>query len=427
MKGRSLLTEVESKEVLAVYGIPVAETRLATNAEEAVAVAAGLGYPVVVKLHSHTITYKTDVGGVQLNLPDAEAVRQAYRSIQAAVREQRGIEHFDGVSVQPMINYAGYEVIIGSSTDPQFGPVLVFGLGGQLVEVLRDCALGLPPLNATLARRMVEQTPIYEALKGVRGRQPVDLAALEQLLVRFSQLVVEQPRIKEVDVNPLLASPQQLIALDARIVLHDPALTEDELPRPAIRPYPQQYVSSWQTRDGVPLTIRPIQPEDEPPMVRFHQTLSEETVHARYFSYLQLVERTAHERLTRVCFIDYDRVMALAPSTPIQRRGRGRSSPWGTPQLRQLRCRVRPTAENEFGARSPRREAEYSGTYAMLPSDHSHGTRTPSRAGTSVQTLTASLSFTSVTPGTDQAAFSTSFRSLQLCTFPLSVTLPSWV
>jgi acetyltransferase len=213
--------------------------------------------------------------------------------------------------VQPMINYAGYELILGSSSDPQFGPVLLFGLGGQLVEVLRDRVLGLPPLNTTLARRMMERTRIYEALKGVRGRRPVDLTALEALLVRFSQLVVEQPWIREIDVNPLLASPEQLIALDARIVLHDHALAETDLPRPAIRPYPRQYASGWTTRDGAPVTIRPIRPEDEPLMVRFHQALSDETVHARYFSLLKLDERTAHERLARVCFIDYDRVMAL--------------------------------------------------------------------------------------------------------------------
>jgi acetyltransferase len=310
-EGRSLLTEVESKEILAAYGIPVAETRVAADSDAAVGAADAIGYPVVLKLYSHTITHKTDVGGVRLNLPDADAVRLAYRSIEDAVRERIGTEPFEGVSVQPMINYTGYELILGSSTDPQFGPVLLFGLGGQLVEVLRDRALGLPPLNTTLARRMMERTRIHEALAGVRGRRAVDLTALEALLVRFSQLVVEQPRIREIDVNPLLASPEQLIALDARIVLHDPALTESELPHPAIRPYPRQYATAWEARDGAPVIIRPIRPEDEPLMVRFHQALSDETVHARYFSLLKLGERTAHERLARVCFIDYDRVMAL--------------------------------------------------------------------------------------------------------------------
>src|SRR5262249_37949517 len=156
-----------------------------------------------------------------------------------------GAEHFCGVTVQAMVQLDGYELIIGSSLDPQFGPVLLFGAGGQLVEVFRDRALALPPLTATLARRMMEQTRIYKALQGVRGRTPVDLAALEQILVRFSQLVLEQRWIREMDVNPLLAAPEQLIALDARVVLHDPDVIEELLPKPAIRPYPTQYALPW--------------------------------------------------------------------------------------------------------------------------------------------------------------------------------------
>jgi acetyltransferase len=205
----------------------------------------------------------------------------------------------------------GYEIILGSSIDPQFGPVLLFGTGGQLVEVFKDRALGLPPLNATLARRMIEQTKIYTALKGVRGRAPVNLAALEELLVRFSQLVVEQKWIAEIDINPLLASPEKLIALDARVVLHKPEITADKLPKPAIRPYPTQYVSPWKLKNGKPVTIRPIRPEDEPLMVKFHEGLSEESVYHRYFSSLKLTQRIAHERLTRICFNDYDREIAL--------------------------------------------------------------------------------------------------------------------
>ncbi len=158
---------------------------------------------------------------------------------------------------------------------------------------------------------MMEQTKIYTALKGVRGRTPVDLAALEQLLVRFSELVVEQRWIKEIDINPLLASPERLLALDARVVLHGREVAEDKLPRPAIRPYPAQYAGEWTMKDGTPVTIRPIRPEDEPLMVKFHETLSERSVYMRYFQPLKLSTRTAHERLTRICFIDYDREMAL--------------------------------------------------------------------------------------------------------------------
>jgi acetyltransferase len=316
--GRILLTEVEAKQVLAAYGIPTVQTQTATSEEEAIQHAEAIGYPVVLKLLSETITHKTDVGGVQLHLADAQAVRRAYQNIESSVREKVGAQHFQGVTVQPMvpIDRDGYELILGSAVDPQFGPVLLFGLGGQLVEVFRDRALALPPLNTTLARRMMEQTRIYTALQGVRGREPVDLAALEQILVRFSQLVAEQRWIKEIDINPLLASPMQqgrsgLIALDARIVLHEPTLSESNLPKLSIRPYPTQYVAAWAMKDGTEVTIRPIRPEDEPLLVQFHKTLSEESVYFRYFHLIKLSQRVAHERLTRICFIDYDREMAL--------------------------------------------------------------------------------------------------------------------
>lgn len=306
--GRTLLTEVESKSILAAYGIPVVHTEVAASAEEAVACARRMKYPVVLKLQSETITHKSDVGGVRLNLNDDAAVRTAYHAIETAVLESAGEGHFQGVSVQRMAAADGYELILGSSIDSQFGPVLLFGTGGQMVEVFRDRALGLPPLNTTLARRMMEQTKIYTALKGVRGRKPVDLAQLEQLLVTFSRLVVEQPSIQEIDINPLLASADGFVALDARVVLHS---GETDLPRPAIRPYPIQYVHPWTLKSGMEVLIRPIRPEDEPLMVRFHEPLSERSVYLRYFHMLGLGQRIAHERLSRICFVDYDREIAL--------------------------------------------------------------------------------------------------------------------
>jgi len=309
--GRTLLNEMESKEILRLYGIPTVPTWPAKTVAEAVARAEQLGHPVVLKLYSETITHKSDVGGVKLNLNSAAEVRKAYHAIESAAIAQAGRASFMGVTVQPMIRQEGYELIIGSSVDPQFGPVLLFGSGGQLVEVYRDRALGLPPLNTTLAHRLMEQTRIYRALKGVRGRGAVDLPALQSLLVRFSQLVVEQPRISEIDINPLLASREQLLALDARMVLHGPQLEDDELPRTAIRPYPSQYISRWKMKDTGEVLIRPIRPEDEPLMVRFHGTLSESTVYLRYFHMEKVDSRIAHERLIRKCFIDYDREMAL--------------------------------------------------------------------------------------------------------------------
>ncbi len=310
-EGRTLLTEFESKQVFAAYGIPTVETHIATSAAEAIECANKIGYPVVLKLYSETITHKTDVGGVKLNLGSMEAVGDAYCAIETAVQEKAGGEHFQGVTVQAMIKLDGYELIVGSSIDPQFGPVLLFGTGGQLVEVFKDRSLGLPPLNTTLARRMMEQTKIYKALQGIRGRDPVDIAAIEQLMVRFSQLIVEQPWIKETDINPLLVSPERIIALDARVVLHDPDSDPEELPRPAIRPYPTQYITSWSMKNGTSVRIRPIRPEDEPLVVKFHETLSDRSVYFRYFHLLKLSRRVSHERLARICFIDYDREMAL--------------------------------------------------------------------------------------------------------------------
>ena len=321
-QGRAILTEFEAKEVFKAYGIPVVETRIATSAAEAVEHAKALGYPVVLKLHSETITHKTDVGGVQLNLGDATAVERAYQGIEESVAKKAGPGHFDGVTVQRMVRSSGaYELILGSSIDSQFGPVLLFGAGGQLVEVFHDRSLAIPPLNTTLARRMMEQTKIYKALHGVRGRKPVDLAALERLLVRFSQLVMEQPWIKEIDINPLLVSSDDIVALDARIILHDKDTPAEKLPKLAIRPYPSHYARTMEM-DGKPAVhIRPIRPEDEPLIVGFHGTLSERSVYMRYFAWMKLGQRTSHERLTRICFIDYDRQIALVAETRNERTG----------------------------------------------------------------------------------------------------------
>jgi acetyltransferase len=309
--GRTLLTEYESKQILTLCGIPAVETRMARSPDEAAAAAAAIGFPVVVKLHSETITHKTDVGGVKLNLPDTEAVRAAFRAIETSVAERAGRDRFQGVTVQPMWNARGYELIVGSATDAQFGPVVAFGSGGELVEVYRDRALALPPLNTTLAHRLLEQTLIFKALRGVRGRQAVDIGALEALLVRFSRLIVDNPAIKEADINPLVASAEGIMALDARFVLHDSSVGPSALPTAAIRPYPVQYVSPWTMKDGTPVILRPIRPEDEPLVVKFHEALSERSVFLRYFQWSKLSQRIAHERLRRICFLDYDREIAM--------------------------------------------------------------------------------------------------------------------
>jgi acetyltransferase len=321
--GRALLSEYEAKRIIGAYGIPAVETRIALSEGAAVAEARKLGFPVAVKLHSESLTHKTDVGGVRLNVEGPEAVRLAWRAIEKAVSEKAGRQHFLGVTVQRMVRREGYELILGSSVDPQFGPVLLFGSGGELVEVFGDHALALPPLTTNLARLVMEQTKIHAALKGVRGRAPVDMPALEQVLVRFSQLVAEQPRISEIDINPLVVSEKQILALDARIVLHDAAIPDAALPKLAIRPYPFQYVTPAKLKDGTPVAIRPIRPEDEPLMVDFHRLLSPTSVYSRYFEFLQFEQRIAHERLARLCFIDYDREMAFVA----EHRARGEGGP----------------------------------------------------------------------------------------------------
>ena len=237
--GRTLLTELESKEILKLYDIPTVPTFLAQSQDEAAAKAKEIGFPIVLKLHSETVTHKTDVGGVQLNLENEATGPRSLPRHRILVTAKSGPAAFQGVTVQPMVRAQGYELILGSSIDAQFGPVILFGSGGQLVEVYRDRALALPPLNSTLAARLMEQTKILKALRGVRGRKAVDLPALETLLVRFSELVVEQPRLREIDINPVLASAEQLLALDARMVLYSADVQDAQLPAPPSAPTPR--------------------------------------------------------------------------------------------------------------------------------------------------------------------------------------------
>jgi acetyltransferase len=310
-ENRELLDEHESKKVVSAYGIPTVQTEVAKTAAEAGVWAEKIGFPAVVKLYSRTITHKTDVGGVKLHLQSRQEVEAAYLEVEESVRRIAGPGHFEGVTVQPMIKKSGYELILGSSIDPQFGPVLLFGAGGELVEVFQDRALALPPLNTHLARLLMEETKIFKALQGVRGKPGVDLERLAELLVQFSRLVAENPRIKECDINPLLASSERLIALDARIILHPRSVSDADLPRSAIRPYPIHYIGSAVLKGGITVSFRPIAPEHEPLVAHFHRELSEETVRQRYLKALSYEERIAHERLVKICFNDYDREIAL--------------------------------------------------------------------------------------------------------------------
>ena len=311
LEGRTELDEAESKQVLAAHGLPMVATRVATTEDEAVRAAEAIGWPVMLKLYSRTIAARSEIGGIHVGLRDTDAVRAAYWGIEATVGQIEGEGHMLGVTVEPMLRPGGIELTVASRIDPQFGPILEFGSGGALAAVYRDRSLALPPLTSTLARRLMERTRIYEALKGDPHRTPADLDALERFLVRLSRLIVERPRIKTIEIAPLIASPTGVVALDARVVLHDSGIADDQLPRPAIRPYPSRYVAPWVAKDGGTVTIRPIRAEDEPLLVTFHETLSERSVTLRYFQAIKLSRRVAHDRLTRICFNDYDREIAL--------------------------------------------------------------------------------------------------------------------
>jgi acetyltransferase len=309
---RTVLDAVEAAGLLEAYEIPSVPTLIATTARAAAAAAVSLGFPVAVKLHSDTVLHKRAVGGVRLNVADSAAVMRAFDEIAASTTLDAGAGAFGGVVVQPMVaTEDGFHLIFGSSVDPQFGPVLLFGHGGDLVEVLRDRALGLPPLNETLARQMIAGTRLSRALTDPRSRHSVDVGALAGLLVRFSAMIVDQPRIKELDINPLFATRDRFLALDTRIVLHPAEIADGALPRSAIRPYPTQYVGTCTLADGIVLMVRPIRPEDEPLMRPFHASLSEQSVYTRYTHAFRLEDRIAHERLSRMCFIDYLREIAL--------------------------------------------------------------------------------------------------------------------
>lgn len=312
--GRTLLDEFEAKLLLSAYGIPTVQTAIAVNPDTAATIAARLGFPVVLKLWSKVITHKSDAGGVQLNLASEQEVRAAFQKIKDGAEtyaRQHNLQGdiFGGVTVQPMIKMKGYELIIGSSVDMQFGPTILFGAGGILVEVFQDRALGLPPLNRPLARRLIESTQIHKALQGVRGQGPIPFDQLEMLLVRFSYLLCDFLDIQEIDINPLVASPEGLLALDARVLLCPADLPADRKPRLTIEPYPNQYTTTFTAEDGQAVIIRALRPEDEGLIEEHHATLTEKTIRMRFFSMVKLLSR---DSLIRLCHLDYAREMALA-------------------------------------------------------------------------------------------------------------------
>ncbi|KAH0480895.1 MAG: hypothetical protein KVP17_003597, partial [Porospora cf. gigantea B] len=285
--GRDILSEDESKNVLKSYGVPIADTIVCTTAEEAAAAGQKVLFPCVLKLHSKTITHKSDVGGVLLNVKDAEACKAGFETIKANCAHHVGVEHFEGVTVQPMLDLsAGIELLLGAVCDNQFGPMVVFGFGGCMVEIFKDTCTAIPPLTVTTAKMLVESTKIHTALKGVgNARFPgVDMTKVYSSLVQFSQMVCScSPYVSELEINPLLALKDRVVALDARIVLRK---KDEPVPELVIRPYPTQYITKHPKLDTLPseATIRPIGGDDFDLVKRFMTCLSEETKKNRYFN-----------------------------------------------------------------------------------------------------------------------------------------------
>ncbi|HEX7378355.1 MAG TPA: bifunctional acetate--CoA ligase family protein/GNAT family N-acetyltransferase [Pirellulales bacterium] len=307
-----------SMELLDAYGLPTTAPRRAATADEAVEAANGVGYPVALKISSPDITHKTDVGGVALNLADGEQVRRAFTRVMQSAREKRPQARLEGVTVERMIAAPdGVELILGAKQDPVFGAVILVGAGGVTAELYQDRALELPPLNERLAMRMLQSLRSWPLLNGYRGRPAVNIERLIEIIMRFSYLVADFPEIMEIDVNPLLATPERTIALDARMVvdgqrIRSPMRAFSHL---AIRPYPEQYVRPVTLADGVEVLLRPIKPEDEPLWHELHASCSRESLWARFRG---LFQQTTHEMATRFCYLDYDRELAIVAEAIVE-------------------------------------------------------------------------------------------------------------
>ena len=309
-ENRDLLTEVEAKTLLEYYGIPVVKAFTATSVDQAVGIASEIGYPVALKILSPQIAHKTDVGGVALDIASEPQLREAFNEIMRRVKENNPTAKIEGVTVQPMIKKQGYEVILGAKTDPLFGPVILFGMGGVGVELFKDVSIGLPPLNRTLARRIMEETRVFQLLKGFRNAPPADLRLLEEIMVQFSQMLVDFPQLKEVDINPLFINEKEAVALDARIVIDKERVLAPPEPHEhlVISPYPKKYETTWKLRDGRTVLLRPIKPEDEPMWLEMFKNFSEQSIRYRFF---EIIKDTPHEVRIRYCNIDYDREVAI--------------------------------------------------------------------------------------------------------------------
>ncbi len=305
------LSIIEALSLLASYELPILPTKVAMTTEQAVELAKEMGFPVVMKLNiTHTDSDAQQLNTVKLNLQSKKAIKRCFSDLQKQAASF--LEHFPGVLIQSMVqDRRGLEMHLSSRYDDQFGPVLQLENTGRVVEAYQDRVLGLPPLNSTLAQRMLEQTKIYQHLRRTGKIKQVILDELQQVLVAFSQLVAEHPIIKNIDIEPLIINRQQVAIANVQIQLHSKEVDLEELTPLAIRPYPAEYEFDWQLKNGTPVLIRPVKPDDEPLFLNFHKTLSDESVYLRYFHSMSFDTRVNHDRLARICFVDYDREIAL--------------------------------------------------------------------------------------------------------------------
>ena len=303
---QEFLPETDSKEILAAYGLPVIRTEIAETEAQASRVGREMGYPLVMKVHSPDITHKTDAGGVRLDLRCDADVGEAYRQIISSARQYKPDARIEGVTIQPYYSNPDFEILLGAKRDPNFGPVILFGMGGIYTEVLKDRALGLPPMNRLLARRLMQETKAYTLLQGYRNRPAADMQRLEEMIVRLSQLLIDFPEIAELDMNPVLIKDGKPVAVDARILV-SPLAVPSSL-HLVIGPYPEEDESHMVSVDGRRIFVRPVKPEDAPLFTAFFKTLSPTTIYYRFFGALKELNP---EMLARFTQIDYDREIAL--------------------------------------------------------------------------------------------------------------------
>jgi acetyltransferase len=306
---RNVLTEMESKALLAAFHIPVTQTILARSASEAMMIATQLGYPVALKIDSPDISHKSDVNGVALNIANATAVRDTFNDMMQSVARLCPQAHINGVTIQKMApTRRGREIYIGLVTDEPFGPVIAFGAGGTMIELIADRAMELPPLNQFLAHRLIERARVSATLGEWRGAPAVDVTAVEQILLRVSEMVCELPQLREMDINPIIVDEHGAVAVDARIVIEQSTQSTSHYNHLSILPYPAHHEQTWPMRGGGQYTIRPIRPDDAQMLQALVKSLSPES---RYFRFVSSLTELPPGMLSRFTLIDYDREMAL--------------------------------------------------------------------------------------------------------------------